>query len=152
MSDKTTDQLIDENNKRATTSAETAARVAKRLRKFGPNPVCCQCGNANVVVLVPLESTEHAKVINVLDAHHVVGRNHHPNLTVPKCRNCHAISTEALRAGGVPMQRQQSFAETLIACLTALAVFFRELADAFILWSERIRTEGLSFSGPGSIA
>lgn len=46
------------------------------------------------------------------------------------------------------MQAQTTLADKLIAMLTALAVFFRELADAFLRWADQIRTEGLTQS-PG---
>ena len=125
-------------------SAATAARTSKRLRKFGPNPTCWRCGYQNPTGLVDPEAPTSPKVINIFEAHHAVGQHHDPELTIAVCRNCHAELTEALRAQGVPMRSQTSLAETLIAVLTALALFFRELADAFMRYVARLRTESLA--------
>lgn len=81
--------------------------------------------------------------MGLVEAHHVAGRNHDAKLTSDVCLRCHAELTEAYRDAGAPMLKQASFPETLIAMLTALAVFFRELADAFMRWAAQIRAEGL---------
>ena len=138
------DDKIEQNNKRAQTNAETAARLAKRSRQFGPGATCWRCNYQNVVGLVSPDAPTSSKLINIMEAHHVVGRNHDSALKTVVCRNCHAELTEMLRSGGVPMRTQRSFPETLIACLEALALFFRELAEVFLRWAQRIRTEGLS--------
>ena len=135
---------IEQNNKRARTNAETAARLAKRSRQFGPGATCWRCNYQNVVGLVSPDAPTSSKLTNIMERHHVAGRHHDSALKTVVCRNCHAELTELLRSGGVPMQAQRSFPETLIACLEALALFFRELAEAFLRWADRIRTEGLS--------
>jgi len=145
--DSTTDSIddrIEQNNKRARTKAETAARLAKRSRQFGPGATCWRCNYQNIVGLVSPDAPTSPKLMNIMEGHHVVGRNHDAALKTIVCRNCHAELTEILRSGAVPMRTQQSFAETLIACLTALALLFRELAEAFLRWADRIRKEGLS--------
>lgn len=134
---------------RAIISAATAARVSKRLRKFGPNPICWRCSYQNPVGLVAPDAPTVAKLINTFEAHHVVGQRHDADLTIAVCRNCHAELTEGLRVDGVPMRAQPSFAETLIACLTALAYFFRELAEAFLRWAAQIRNEGIALAEAG---
>ena len=70
--------------------------------------------------------------------HHAVGRWHDGKLVLVVCANCHAILSSRQLDDGVPMQRQGTTLERMIAILEALASFFRHLAEAFIRWARKL--------------
>lgn len=130
-------------NKAAAIRAKTSARRARRKRELGENPVCPRCFYADPAGLIAAKRSSGKGLSSLLEDHHVVGQHNDLGLVLPLCRNCHAEVTELYRAHGIDMTEQPSFVELLIAALTMLAVFFRELADMFLRWVERIRRENL---------
>ena len=104
----------------------TAAREAKRQRRFPPDAVCMTCGESAHVAL---------------EMHHPMGAAHEAGLTVPLCKNCHAKATEDQYREDVPLSATDSFLDRLAAILGALAAFFRFLADSFNRLQNQLRTE-----------
>ena len=114
-----------------TNPIQTAARHAQAKRRLGPDAVCVQCGMANLSALTPTPKS-------LLEAHHVVGRAHEPALTVPLCRNCHAILTEQLRRVGASMRPAATVLDRLVAMLRALGAFFQQLGSHVAQWAETL--------------
>jgi len=100
-------------------------------KKFGPNPVCilCRFNLPEGFILVPW---------SLIEAHHVAGRAHEPDLTVPVCKNCHAILTELNRCNGATMQQTANLLEYIITVLRALGGFFPILGESFAQTAERL--------------
>src|SRR5262245_49744934 len=92
------------------------ARRARHLRKLGPDAACALCGVMTPEVLIVAKRT-------VLEAHHACGRAHDPDLTIPLCRNCHAVQTEGQRMAGVDFSPPSTFLHQLVAALTSLGMF-----------------------------
>jgi hypothetical protein len=97
-------------------------RRETRRRKFGPDASCMLCGETDPVAF-----------------HHVAGRNNDPVLEGPVCLNCHAKAHEALRDGGVTLERDThpTVPERIEAVLRALATFFVLLGHVLWDWAER---------------
>ena len=95
---------------------KTAAREAKRQRRWSPGARCASCGE-----------TAHV----ALELHHPMGVAHEPGLTVILCRNCHAKATEDQLREEVELSATDSLLDRVAAILGALAAFFRFLADSF---------------------
>lgn len=110
---------------------KTAAREARRTRTLSEDATCVRCGMANLAALVE-------GAANLLEDHHVVGRRHDGGLTIPLCRNCHAILTEDNRRAGADMRQQPSLLERIVNVLRALGAFFSDLAQRFFDWAERL--------------
>src|SRR5688500_19247853 len=110
---------------------KTAAREARRARTLGEGATCLRCGMTNLAALVE-------GAANLLEDHHVVGRRHDAGLTIPLCRNCHAILTEDNRCSGADMRQQPSLLERIVNVLRALGAFFNDLAQRFFSWAERL--------------
>jgi hypothetical protein len=68
--------------------------------------------------------------------HHVAGRQHDDALLVPLCLNCHRDCSVAQVDDGVPLRRQPTLPERVVAALEAIASFFRGCADACIRWAQ----------------
>ena len=107
---------------------KTAAREAKRQRRFPTDAVCVTCGESALVAL---------------ELHHPMGAAHEPNLTVPLCKNCHAKATEDQRREDVPLSATNNLLDRVAAIIGALAAFFRFLADAF----NRLQDQVKAFAG-----
>jgi hypothetical protein len=69
--------------------------------------------------------------------HHVLGEEHEPSLTVPVCRNCHALLSAAQLDDVVPLVPQPTLLERLIAVFQAFVSFLRALADILLEWALR---------------
>jgi hypothetical protein len=82
----------------ASNPVRSARRKTELHDKLGSeHPVCFYCGYAEPVALLRVSR-------KVLDEHHLVGRNHDPNLTIIVCRNCHALRHEGLFDAGVELE------------------------------------------------
>ena len=103
---------------------KTAAREAKRKRRFPPDAVCMTCGESAHVAL---------------EMHHPMGAAHEPDVTVPICKNCHAEATEEQRRGEVPLSVADNFLDRIAAIFGAVAAFCQFLADAFNRLKDRVK-------------
>ena len=74
----------------------TDARRARRVRALAPDAACVLCCVTTLEALIAADRT-------LLEAHHACGRANDPALTVPVCRNCHAVLTEGQRAAGASL-------------------------------------------------
>src|SRR5262249_43503969 len=97
------------------------ARRSRRTRDVGPNAACARCGTMTPAVLIPVRRS-------LLESHHVVGRAHDDRLTVPLCRNCHAVWTEAQRTAGIDLTPPPTILHQLTAVLAGLGCFFADVA------------------------
>ena len=95
----------------------------KRLR-LPPNAACVLCGQQDLATLVPGKP-------GLLEEHHVVGWQYDPDLTVPLCRNCHAIESLKQQDAGIRLRPAPGFLERLLEVLRSLAVFFHTLSELF---------------------
>ena len=107
-------------------------RRAKRERLLGENPACVLCG---LTAIESLRAVERS----VLEAHHIVGEANDDELTVPLCRNCHALISERERDAGVPRKRPATVLHKLLAVFRAFAVMFAALAQKCAAWAEALR-------------
>jgi hypothetical protein len=107
-------------------------RKHRRRRKFGSDARCISCGVSNPTLLVAVKRTwfEH---------HHPLGEQHEPRLTVPVCRNCHAILSAAQVDDGVPLVSQPTLLERLIAIFQAFVSFLAALVKILLEWALRGR-------------
>jgi hypothetical protein len=108
-------------------------RRVRRLRGLPPDACCVLCGETSPPALIVAKRT-------LLEQHHVVGEANADGLTVPLCRNCHAVETERLRDHGVELERDRgrSLPEVILSILRALASFFRSLAESFDRWADQV--------------
>ena len=101
----------------------TARRRTRRLNKFGSDhPACLYCGCSEVALLIPVTK-------RFLEAHHLLGESHDPNLTVLLCRNCHYLATENLLQADVNMLAEPNQVKRTAIMLKALSVHHRMLAE-----------------------
>lgn len=112
-------------------AVKTAARVAKREAKLGPDAVCVGCGQANPEALSLVDRT-------IVEEHHVVGREHEGKLTVPLCANCHRVLTEKVRNSGASMKATPNFLEKLVSMLRAIEAFFTMLGETCGRWADKL--------------
>jgi hypothetical protein len=110
----------------------TAARLMRRLKRLGPEPVCVLCGYSNPFGLIPVKR-------KVLEDHHVVLKVHDSRLIVPICRNCHAEITERLQQEGISPYFEPDSGKRVALMLVALAVFFELLAPALRRWADSLK-------------
>ncbi len=137
---------------RDTSRAQTLARSATRRRQVPEDAACVLCGERDPLVLTPETSpTTAAAARRLLEAHHVAGRAHEPDMTVWLCRNDHAKLTEVMRAGGVSMQPQANILERLIAVLTGVGRFLVALGETCLRWAAALARllMGLDAAHPG---
>lgn len=100
-----------------------ARRKVELSESFGDErPVCMYCGCAELSLLRRVSR-------KFLEEHHLLGRNHDPNLTVFLCRNCHALSHEHLLDAGVDLQSEPDPIKRVATMLRAEAVHFEMLAQ-----------------------
>jgi hypothetical protein len=107
------------------------AREARRKARLGRDAVCILCGCNQWVALTPVPRS-------LLEAHHVACKANDGDMTVPLCRNCHAITTEELRrcdaATGAPAHRLAR----LVAILRAIGAFLKLLGEKMMLWANEL--------------
>jgi hypothetical protein len=105
-------------------SVGSEVRKARRERRLGARAACVLCRFSDPAAL-------HRVDRSLLERHHVLGRVHAEEVTLPLCRNCHALETERMRDAGIPLDHERRhLLETLEAVLLGLATFLRSLAAA----------------------
>ena len=109
-------------------------RKARRSRRVGIDAACVLCGESNPDVLIRVGRS-------VLEQHHVLGAAHAPSVTVPLCRNCHAIETERMRDAGISLERDHGRAvvEVIEIVLRAQALYLRSHAEASERFAAHLR-------------
>jgi hypothetical protein len=105
--------------------ARAARREAEvRERLGGERPACIYCGHAELVALRHVSR-------KYLRKHHVLGRNHDPDLIVFVCLNCHAlVHDEKLPDAEVDLKRESDPIKRVATMLRAEAVHFEMLASS----------------------
>ena len=114
------------------------ARAAAHLRSLGPPPhMCAFCGVSDPGDLraKPLKWAEAHVPRNVLEQHHVVGRQHEDNLIVLLCISCHFKVSQRYFEAGIDLQFEPNPHRRIALMLEALAVFYEMLADVFRRWA-----------------
>jgi hypothetical protein len=114
------------------------ARRTRRIREVGPHTCCVRCGTTTPETLIAARRS-------LLEHHHVVGRAHDDGLTVPLCRNCHAVLTEAQRDAGVDLTPPPTILHQLAAILAGLAYFFADLGRLCAAWATRLGEAAAGF-------
>jgi hypothetical protein len=109
----------------------SAARHTRRERRFDPDAACVRCGITTPETLVPVTR-------RFLEAHHVCGQAHDDALTVPVCRNCHAVLTEGQHAAGVSFQPPPTILHQLAAALASLFAMLHELCERGMDWAHAL--------------
>ncbi len=109
------------------------ARRARRERTLGPDAACILCGTTTPEALLRVNRS-------LLEAHHVVTQAHDDALTLPVCRNCHALLTEGQHLHGVIFQQRSTIPERIAVILTALSAFFHTLGDTLATWAASLTT------------
>jgi len=102
-----------------------AGRKNRRRQLLGPDARCGGCGIANPTILNPPKRS-------LLEAHHPFGEAHAPDLTVPMCRNCHAVLSAYQVDEEVPLQPQSTLVERVKAILEALIALFKGAAELLV--------------------
>lgn len=102
-------------------------RRARREHRFDPDSACVRCGIATLETLVPLKR-------RFLDDHHICGRSNDDSLTVPVCRNCHAILTERQQAAGVTFAAPPTLLHQIAAALASIFAMLHELCERGMDW------------------
>ena len=103
-----------------------AARRKTELRErlAAERPACIYCGYAEPVALRRVSR-------KYLREHHVLGRNHDPDLTVFVCLNCHAlVHDEMLPDADVDLGWESDPIKRVATMLRAEAVHFEMLASS----------------------
>jgi len=120
-----------------TQAAQNAARRARRRRRSLARQLrayrcCIECGESDLQSLLPVRKSS-------LEDHHAVTEANDPRAVVPLCRPCHVDITEEMRDRGIPMRRQPSLHEQLVAVLSALIAFFARLVIALKRWRDALQ-------------
>jgi len=102
-----------------------ARRETELKERLGAErPACIYCGHAELVALRRV-SRKH------LQEHHVLGRNHDPNLTVFVCLNCNALVHDAMLPDAeVDLKPESDPIKRVATMLRAEAVHFEMLASS----------------------
>ncbi|MDQ3692161.1 MAG: HNH endonuclease [Chloroflexota bacterium] len=106
----------------------TDVRRTHRARRFGPDAACVCCGLTTPETLIAADRS-------ILEAHHVCGRANDGGLTVPVCRNCHAILTEGQRAGGATFTAPPTVLHQVAAALASFFAFLADMAERGMAWA-----------------
>ena len=109
----------------------TDGRAMRRERRLGADAACALCGVTTPAALTLVNRS-------LLEEHHAAARAHDGALTVPVCRNCHAILTEGQLRAGVSFAPEASAPERLAAALRALGAFLCDLGARLIEWADRL--------------
>lgn len=104
-----------------------AARSAARERRFTPDAACIRCGITTPETLVPARRS-------FLEAHHVCGKANDAGLTIPVCRNCHAVLTERQQAAGVTFAAPPTLLHQIASALESLLAFLYDLCERGMDW------------------
>ena len=121
-----------------------AARRKTELRERlgAERPACIYCGFSDAVALRRISRKS-------LPEHHVLGRNHDPDLVVFACLNCHAVMHEMLSDAGVELEPVLDPVERVATMLRAEAVHFEMLAES--KWRQAALLEGTN-NNPRSLS
>ena len=111
-----------------TRRSQNPARAARRETELrekldAERPSCIYCGYGQSVALRRVTR-------KFLPEHHVLGRNHDPDLVVFVCLNCHALLHELLSDERVELQAVSDPVMRVAAMLRAEAVHFEMLASS----------------------
>lgn len=109
----------------------THGRRTRRERRFGPDAACVRCGITTLETLVPLKR-------RFLEDHHVCGQSNDDTLTVPVCRNCHAIITERQQAAGMTFAAPPTLLHQIADTLASLFAFLHELCERGMDWAHAL--------------
>lgn len=102
--------------------ARAARRKTELRERLGTErPVCFYCGYAEPVALRRVSR-------KFLPEHHVLGRNHDPDLTIFVCQNCHVLSHERLLDAAIDLRPESDPRKRVATMLRAEAVHFEVLA------------------------
>ncbi len=112
----------------STNPIATAGRRSRTEHYFGQEAVCVRCGISEPRAMVPIHR-------RYLEAHHVCARANDAALTVPVCRNCHAILTEGQRAAGVSFDPPPTLLHQLAAALRSFFSMLFELSEVGMGWA-----------------
>ena len=112
-------------SRRSQNPARAARRKTELRERLGAGrPACIYCGHAE---LVALRRVSHKHLLE----HHVLGRNHDPDLTVLVCLNCHAlVHDEMLPDAGANLEQESDPIKRVATMLRAEAVHFEMLAES----------------------
>ena len=94
-----------------------ASREARRKRRLLDENTCVVCGEDRN---------------QVLERHHLAGRENAPELLVTLCRNCHGVETAALLDLGVPMSPPDTHVARVIAIVGGIGRLLITLGTALI--------------------
>ena len=91
-------------------------RKQRRKRKLGLEAKCIYCGYSKPEGLLTAAN-------NLLEDHHVFGKNHDPEVTATVCRNHHAEVSEGQRDAGADLQEKTLFLAPVVPgdCLRIVA-------------------------------
>lgn len=108
-------------------------RQAAREQRLGPDAVCVLCGESEYPALTPANR-------RLLEDHHLAGKIHDKRLTVPLCRNCHAMITEGQLSEGMDLQGKegQTLLHKVRAVLLGLGIFFMMLGEHLLDFAEQL--------------
>ena len=109
-------------------------RKESRSRTLGEDSVCVLCGLADPTILI--EGSDQ-----FFEEHHVVGRNHDPDLTIRICPNCHKKVGAGVADSGASMKATPNILDRMVHVLRTLGAFFRMLGESFQSWAQEIENE-----------
>lgn len=109
----------------------TSGRRARREQRFDPNAACVHCGITTLETLVSVKR-------RFLEDHHVCGRANDEALTMPVCRNCHAVLTERQQAAGVTFTTPSTVLHQIAAALTSFFAMLHELCERGMDWAHAL--------------
>jgi hypothetical protein len=110
---------------------KTAARRARREQRLGSDAACTLCGLTTPDALIAVRRA-------LLEVHHVCGRANDADLTVPVCRNCHAVLTEGQRASSVSLTYPPTILHQVAAALASFFTFLHHIAERGMAWSDAL--------------
>ena len=120
----------------------TARREALREDRLGGNDFCLFCGYACLESLTRVtrqwletKGVPRDLLDRLLEAHHILGEKHDPDLIVTLCLNCHREITEGLMREGVSMRPETNLRKLIALVFRASAVLFEFLARSYRKWA-----------------
>ncbi len=108
-----------------------AGRHARREQRFGREPACVRCGATEIEALVPVKR-------RFLEAHHICGAANDYALTVPVCRNCHAVLTEGQQSAGVVFTTPPTLLHQLASALASFFAMLYDLCERGMGWAQAL--------------
>ena len=111
-------------------------RRARQSQRLPDDAACVLCGVSKLDTLTPAP-------ITLVEEHHVIGRRASANVTVPLCRNCHAIQTAAQHDHqAIPptgrYTHPDSVIERIARALRSLGLFAHELAHTLMTYAQNL--------------